>query len=82
MGGGGNGGRAANGTSGLTNTGSGGGGADGASAYAGGTGGSGIVILAYPSTYPAAATTTGSPTVTTANGYNVYKFTATGSITF
>jgi hypothetical protein len=27
-------------------------------------------------------TTTGSPTFTTAGGYRVYKFTASGSITF
>jgi hypothetical protein len=37
------------------------------------------VILRTTST---AAATTGSPTVTTDAGYNVYKFTASGSITF
>ena len=67
------------------NTGGGGSGAGSyntGNSYAGGTGGSGIVILAYPSTYAAAASATGSPTLTTANGYNVYKFNASGSITF
>jgi hypothetical protein len=66
------------GVAGSTNTGGGGGGGGNSS---GGSGGSGIVILAYPSTYATAASTTGSPTLTTANGYNVYKFTASGSIT-
>jgi len=71
------------GLNGSVNTGGGGGGGNGAvnGSYLGGTGGSGIVILAYPSTYATAASTTGSPTLTTANGYNVYTFTASGSIT-
>ncbi len=47
-----------------------------------GTGGSGIVIIRYADTFPAATATTGSPTITVAGGYRVYKFTGTGSITF
>jgi hypothetical protein len=45
-------------------------------------GGSGIVIVRYADTSPAAASTTGSPTITVAGGYRVYKFTSSGSITF
>ncbi|MFI3197512.1 MAG: hypothetical protein QX196_04230, partial [Methylococcaceae bacterium] len=45
-------------------------------------GGSGIVIIRYADTYPAAASTTGSPTVTVAGGYRVYKWTGSGTITF
>jgi hypothetical protein len=48
----------------------------------GGTGGSGIVIIRYADTYDAAASTTGSPTITVAGGYRVYKWTGSGSITF
>ena len=47
-----------------------------------GAGGSGIVIVRYADTYQAAASTTGSPTITVAGGYRVYKFTSSGSITF
>jgi hypothetical protein len=79
LGGGGNGTKsgapAVNGTSGTVNTGGGGGGF-----YAGG-GGSGVVIIRYPENY-GAALTTGSPTLTTAGGYKIYTFTASGSITF
>jgi hypothetical protein len=65
-----------------TNTGGGGGGG-GANSTSGAAGGTGIVILRYPSVYPVATATTGTPTVTTSNGYRYYKFTgATGSITF
>jgi hypothetical protein len=46
------------------------------------SGGSGIVILRYADTYPAATSTTGSPTITVSGGYRIYKFTASGSITF
>jgi hypothetical protein len=45
----------------------------------GSNGGSGVVIIR---TIATAASTTGSPTVTQSNGYNVYTFTGTGSITF
>ena len=67
----------------VANTGGGGacGGGSGTAAP-GGNGGSGIVIIRYEDTYPAASATTGSPTITVAGGYRVYKFTASGSITF
>jgi hypothetical protein len=47
-------------------------------------GGSGVVIIAYPSSFPAATSTTGSPAVSTSSrpGYRVYTFTGSGSITF
>jgi hypothetical protein len=44
-----------------------------------GSGGSGIVIIRVPQT---AASTTGSPTVTTVGSDTVYTFTSSGSITF
>ena len=72
------------GTAGTANTGGGGGGG----AYAtptpvyGGNGGSGIVIIRYADSYPAATSTTGSPTITVAGGYRVYSWTGSGSITF
>jgi hypothetical protein len=46
----------------------------------GGAGGSGVVIFQYPDSF-AAATTTGSPTVTSITGYRIYKFTGTGTFT-
>jgi hypothetical protein len=60
--------------SGTVNTGGGGGGSQG-------SGGSGIVIIRYADTYAAATSTTGSPTITVAGGYRVYKYTSSGSIT-
>jgi hypothetical protein len=82
-GGGGNGGLAPsqNGNSGTANTGGGGGGAEfeGTSA---GTGGSGIVIIRYPSSLLPPTSTTGSPQVNYADGYQIYTFTSSGTITF
>jgi hypothetical protein len=64
----------------TANTGGGGGGGSiGGSGGPGGYGGSGIVIIR---TLATAASTTGSPTVTTDGSYNIYSFTADGSITF
>jgi hypothetical protein len=64
--------------SGSANLGEGGGGST-ADAGNGGPGGSGVVILRTEAT---ASATTGSPTVTTDGSYNIYTFTASGSITF
>jgi hypothetical protein len=74
-----------NGVYGTVNTGGGGGGAGGITGQIGadaGAGGSGIVIISYLSTYPAAISTTGSPTVSISGNYRIYKFTGSGSITF
>jgi hypothetical protein len=62
------------GSNGEANTGGGAGGC-----YAGG---SGVVIIRYADTYDAAFATAGSPTITTAGGYRVYKWTTSGSVTF
>jgi hypothetical protein len=80
-GGGANGGQSTAGGAGTVNTGGGGGGG-GVSNNAGGSGGSGIVVIRYADTYGEASATTGSPTITVAGGYRVYKFTSSGSITF
>jgi hypothetical protein len=65
----------------AANTGKGGGGGRSAN-RAGGNGGSGIVIIAYPNTYPEPAALTGTYDTPTRSGYRVYRFTGSGSITF
>ena len=67
--------------------GGGGGGSADANVWGGGwsgAGGAGEVIIAYPSMYPAASATTGSPTYSNSSrtNYHVYIFTGSGSITF
>ena len=47
--------------------------------FDGGNGGSGVVIIRYPSIYPAAASTTGSPSVTVTDVYRIYQWTTVGS---
>ena len=69
----------ASGTAGGTNTGGGAGGGQGSGT--GAAGGSGVVILAYPSTYPDASSVTNG-TKTTSGGFKIYTFLTNGSITF
>lgn len=67
----------------TANSGNGGGGARSSGAVsAGWNGGSGIVVIRYPDSYPAASATTGSPTITVAGGYRTYTWTSSGSVTF
>jgi hypothetical protein len=40
------------------------------------------VIIRYPDTFRLATSSTGSPTITTAGGFRVYRWTGSGSITF
>jgi len=72
-----------NGAAGAANTGNGGGGSsprnNAGVAFAGGNGGSGIAIIV---SQQAAVSTTGSPTITTSNGFYIYRFTSSGTITF
>jgi hypothetical protein len=65
---------------GVTNTGGGGGGTAAQPNYYGGNGGSGIVVLRYPISYATAGVTTGS--YAEVNGYRIFTFAATGSLTF
>jgi hypothetical protein len=83
-GGGGAGGRGDVGTNGSANTGGGGGGGGNRSGVpdwfaGGGLGGSGVVILRVNQI---ATATSGSPVYTTSGSYHIYKFNASGSITF
>jgi hypothetical protein len=74
-------------TAGTDGTGSGGGGtwSNGGDSFDGARGGNGVVIIAYPNTFPAITTIPGTLTYDqpTRAGYRVYRFTAgTGTITF
>jgi hypothetical protein len=81
LGGGGNGAPVSNQnpTAGTANTGGGGGGGWSNPSAAGG---SGLVSLRYPDSFPAATSTTGSPTTVTSGGYRYYTWNGNGSITF
>lgn len=68
-----------NGVAGTANRGGGGGGGGWSPQGFGGNGGSGIVIIAAQTP---ATSTTGSPTVTSANGNTIYTFTSSGTITW
>jgi len=86
LGGGGNGGGTSNnsGQNGTDGLGGGGGGASndtGGTRDIGGNGGNGVVILRFASSTPT-PTVTGGPTITTVGSDKVYKWTASGSITF
>ena len=70
------------GTLALANRGGGGAWGYAAPQRVGAAGGSGVVIIRYSDGYLAASATTGSPTITVADGYRVYKYTSSGSITF
>jgi hypothetical protein len=72
------------GTSGLANSGGGGGAGMslGSNGFSGGAGGSGIVIIRYPINTAPPANVTGSPQILYNNGYQIYVWTSSGSITF
>jgi hypothetical protein len=42
----------------------------------------GVVIFRYSDQFPAAASTTGSPTITVTGGFRIYQFAVSGSVTF
>lgn len=73
----------ANGTPGAANSGDGGGGYSANNSYSnyGGAGGSGVVIIAYPESFPAPASITGTYDQPSRTGFRVYRFTGSGSIT-
>jgi len=66
---------------GTANSGGGGGGGGGGNS-SGGSGGSGVVVIRYPESLPAVNAVTGSPEITVSGGYRIYKFNASGTITF
>ena len=72
---------AGNAAVGTANTGGGGGGGA-AGGDAGATGGSGIVIVSYPDIYAGAASTTGSPTVSTSGSGSIYLAGSSNYLTY
>jgi hypothetical protein len=65
---------------GVNNTGGGGGGTGAQPSFYGANGGSGVVIIRYPISYANSGVTTGS--YAEVNGYRIFTFAATGSLTF
>ena len=72
------------GESGMNGSGGGGGGSgtNGPGARNGGNGGSGICVLRYPDVYSPAQTTSGGVEYIQANGFRIYKYLGSGTITF
>jgi hypothetical protein len=66
----------------TANTGGGGGGNERGTNQTGSNGGSGIVIIRYPATQSAPTATTGSPQINYADGYQIYTWTSSGTVTF
>ena len=62
--------------------GGGGGSVTGGTRGDGGNGGSGIVIIRYPQNCAAPVATTGNPQILYNNGYQIYIWTSSGSVTF
>lgn len=81
FGGGGNGGISLPPSSGVINSGSGGGGGTATGSTAGGSGGSGTVIIKYSNKSKALTNVTGSPEISESNGYRIYKWTSSGTMT-
>lgn len=79
LGGGGAGRNATSGTAGTANT---GGGAGGNTSSTNSNGGSGIVIIRYSNSYANAVSTSGSPSFSNDGTYKIYRWTASGSVTF
>jgi hypothetical protein len=48
----------------------------------GGTGGSGIVIIRYNALLNPPVATTGNPQMSIVNGYRIYTWTSSGTVTF
>jgi hypothetical protein len=67
-------------TSAVANTGSGGGGSG--NTVGGGAGGAGIVIIRYPANCAPPTSTTGNPQINYADGYQIYTWTSSGTVTF
>jgi hypothetical protein len=61
---------------------SGGGGGGGIGSVGGANGGSGIVIIRYPANLAPPTAVTGGPQILYNNGYQIYVFTSSGTITF
>jgi hypothetical protein len=47
-----------------------------------GNGGSGIVIIRYPSSQSPPTSTTGNPQINYADGFQIYTWTSSGTVTF
>lgn len=69
------------GSNGSPNTGGGGGGSGNDYYSTGSQGGSGIIVIRWSNSVPAAASTTGSPSYSNTGGYHIYTFNGSGSIT-